>query len=341
MNSQRPNLPILIGLVLSLGVHAMILIPYMVKSFLHEGRTQMLEARFAPDDISQPEEPETPEEPQTPLGIDADTPSSLTWVGYDQYQEHIAALAEMDQAAFEDQPVTPPPSPPQEQPTVEVTEQEMAATETAEPTPEPEPAPQPAVEATITPENLQAMRNVMDTLARLLTEPIPKPETATDETPDAPRTPAEDEKQVAATPAQPTPDKPAPPQPAQPVQPELPKPGDQADRESDATSVIEAAPANWKSGKPLASPGLEIRTRKPTLTILQRISLSAKNPLCRIKFAANGVPKSVDFLERSGSRDFDQAIKASLYRWRARGKRLQELKKDQTADVDIRIIIRK
>src|SRR5690606_25572623 len=41
---------------------------------------------------------------QPDLGLDALNPSSLTWVGYEQYEEHIAALAEFEQAAFTEHP---------------------------------------------------------------------------------------------------------------------------------------------------------------------------------------------------------------------------------------------
>ena len=328
-------------------VHAAVLMPMMIKMFHRESRIQIFEARFEPDDFTAPDEA-VQDPPETPLGIDAETPSTLTWIGYEEYEEHIAALAEMDQAAFTDDPASARPQPPTPTPTppvVEPLEQAVAVTESTE-TPE-------VIEETppapIDPENLQALRNVMDALGQLLTDQSPdetaEPQQTVAEATDpaaAPETasasPATESTEAKPAEAEPTP--PEEPAPVVPVTSGEPTPGEEADKESDPTSVIEAKPEIWKTGKPLASPGLEIKTRKPELTVLQRITMAARNPLCLIAFNAKGKPTRVDFLEGSGSKEFDSAISASLYRWRASGKRLEELKKGQTADVKIRIIVR-
>jgi len=59
-----------------------------------------------PKDPTRPDEPEpTPEDPPKPddrevqLGIDDGVANSMNWIGYSEYQEHLAALAETDQAA--------------------------------------------------------------------------------------------------------------------------------------------------------------------------------------------------------------------------------------------------
>ena len=92
-------------------------------------------------------------------------------------------------------------------------------------------------------------------------------------------------------------------------------------------------------GKPLAAQGLEIRTRKPVFTSLVLLTAAPANPRVEIRFGRNGVATKPRFLERSGDPRIDEAILNSLYRWRARGKRLAELKGDETVAIRIRIMI--
>lgn len=50
-----------------------------------------------------PRRPETsppPEEDEIKLGIEDGAPAVVTWIGYDEYKEHLARLAETEQAAF-------------------------------------------------------------------------------------------------------------------------------------------------------------------------------------------------------------------------------------------------
>ncbi|MCZ6835712.1 MAG: hypothetical protein O7G85_08060, partial [Planctomycetota bacterium] len=162
----------------------------------------------------------------------------------------------------------------------------------------------------------------------------PQPEEQAEDTP-APKETEEEEDQPSES--EPKPDQ---PQPSNPTPPKPPEEGDPADKESDATSIIEAPPEKWKTGKPLASPGLEIQTKRPEFTLLQLLTTAPRNPLCMINFGANGKPTEALIVESSGSSAMDSAIISSLYRWRARGKRLRELSKGQTAMVRIRIILR-
>ncbi|MCZ6837180.1 MAG: hypothetical protein O7G85_15505, partial [Planctomycetota bacterium] len=162
---KRTNLPVFIGLVCSLLLHAGLLLPMMISTTTSQAQAQDLESRFDPEDFKRPEvEPLVPPEEETPLGLDIDTPSTLTWVGYEEYEEHIAALAKMDQAAFTDDPAAPPtpqvladPTPPQET-------QETESQKT------PEPTPSPAIE--LDPTQLLAMQNLMDMLGRLMPKPV-------------------------------------------------------------------------------------------------------------------------------------------------------------------------
>ena len=100
MTSKRHNLPVLIGLLLSASIHLLIVIPIFLAALNADPPVTYLEARFNPEDFTPPPEPEELEDDEMPLGLDVNTPSTLTWVGYEEFEEHIAALAKMDQAAF-------------------------------------------------------------------------------------------------------------------------------------------------------------------------------------------------------------------------------------------------
>ena len=92
------------------------------------------------------------------------------------------------------------------------------------------------------------------------------------------------------------------------------------------------------SGKPLASKGLELVPKKPVFTTLQTLS-GAANMLVVIEFEGSGKPKEASILSSSGSSSIDSAVLASLYRWRARGKRLEDLDEDETIDIRLELIM--
>ena len=92
---------LLAGLVLSLVLHASILLPALVsimKSDLTARPT--LRADFEVEDFRRADaEPDSID-----LGINESKATTMTWIGYDEYQAHMAALAEVEQAAFRTTP---------------------------------------------------------------------------------------------------------------------------------------------------------------------------------------------------------------------------------------------
>ena len=116
-------------------------------------------------------------------------------------------------------------------------------------------------------------------------------------------------------------------------------PGAQADKESDATSIIDVPPEKWRLGKPLAAHGLELKPRRPTIDVLTMLTAAPGNPLCQINFGRSGEPKAAAILRGSGDSRVDDAILASLYRWRASGKELDGLSNDQTIEVRIHMLL--
>lgn len=140
---------------------------------------------------------------------------------------------------------------------------------------------------------------------------------------------------------------PSPPQaqPSSQVQPGPPaeqtptEVGSPADKESSPTSLIDIPPDQWHLGKPLAREGLTLKPRRPEFTLLVTLTASPGNPLVRINFGRDGVPVAASLLRSSGDKRVDDAILASLYRWRAEGKDLETLAPGKTLDVRMRIVL--
>lgn len=115
--------------------------------------------------------------------------------------------------------------------------------------------------------------------------------------------------------------------------------GAQADKESDASSVIIVPRDQWRLGKPLAGRGIELKPRRPEFTELMRLTSAPDNPLVQIAFASDGVPVDARILKSSGDNRIDEAITSSLYRWRASGDELKKLSPRGVVQVTMRIII--
>ena len=132
-----------------------------------------------------------------------------------------------------------------------------------------------------------------------------------------------------------TPQQPKPAANAQPAG----KPAEQSDVESDASSTIEVPMDQLKLGKPLAAHGLVLKPRKPEFTTLTKLTAVPSNPVVELRFRRDGKPSSVRFVQGSGDPRIDEALLNSLYRWRAAGKKLTELKGKQTIPIRIRILL--
>lgn len=337
------NLPLALGLVLSVILHAAVIVPALMMAFASSNPAgRMQAARFDPEDFRPPEEePEAPEPPDVQLGIDAPTPSTLTWVGYEEYQKHLAALAEFEQAAFTDEPTGGRRS---EGALARTPEAQEPAEE--RPEDEAEPAVPPAEAAALSEENIIAIANWLDGLAASA-GPEPEEPTETEREPETidPLARWLQRIEALARQKQTEPQEPAEQQPAEAevpqraTEPAPPEPGEQAEKESDATSTIDVPLDEIRLGKPIARPGLEVMPRRPTFTTLTLLTASPGNPLVEVLFQSDGRPAKATVVESSGDSRVDHAIEASLYRWRASGKALSDLKGDQTVDVRIRIVL--
>ncbi len=327
MVPRRASTAVLLGLAVSLALHGSILLPGLINVMSGEVEPmRVLRADFTPEDFMADIEPD-----QVKLGIDESTASTMTWIGFEDYQEHLAALADVEQAAFQTTPTGSEASP--------------AASPTESPPPAPDPQ-DPQVDPSTSPDPFDELEAWFDA------EEGEGPELGEPTSPDARSQALEDiierlEKMMENTveterpePA-PKPQEPAPPEPA-PAQPQpAGQPGVQSDQESDATSTVEVTMEQLTLGRPLAAQGLLIKPRKPVFTTLTLLTAIPANPKAELRFRRDGKPARVRLLESSGDSRIDEAVLNSLYRWRAAGKKLRELERNETIPIQIRIMLRR
>lgn len=240
------------ALVLSVLLHLGVAL-LLLRAATADGRDRSLEHELEDEREPAPE--------QEPLGIEKSEAETLTWIGYEEYQEHLARLSEVEQAAMLASPVaggggTPPPSRPRTAPPTPAIPtanlpSSAAPTATA-PAPEttdaevildPEIVTEPKTRPTVDPEPVES--ETIDEATTAQAEATPDPSTRPDEetttTEDAPEEPTEvppvdeqsdpepDSKPVPATEPEPGPA----PEPTPTPTPETD--GDAGDTKGDAT----------------------------------------------------------------------------------------------------------
>ena len=131
----RERYIIWIALVASIGIHLFILLPGLVEASTAAKRVEEDTAVVNKSEFKREEE----EEEKLELGIDESEASTLTWIGYKEYQEHMARLAEVEQAELQAGAAMPvsggaPPAP--EVPQVTPQQPTEPTTQTQEPSPE-------------------------------------------------------------------------------------------------------------------------------------------------------------------------------------------------------------
>ncbi|HMN96966.1 MAG TPA: hypothetical protein PKC43_10755 [Phycisphaerales bacterium] len=420
MRIRDGSIPLPLAFLLAILLHVL-LFSNLAPGIAAGGRSSHVRGELAADEIAPPRS-RPPEE--VALGIDAPTPSSLTWIGYDHFEEHLARLSAIDQAAFDDDPSagaggviagesptqSTPGSAAQSQPTMTAsaeaavdaavaaegrpTEAEVASAATSQteavepltaappPLPPGEPPGSPAADETpprlprldVLPESTLPAPPipVVETLdiptllpSRQLLERWTSPSESASEPRDGATATGEADRsdgQEAALPgsasearsereqggaaAPPTPPAEAtqagaeapPPAPGPPVNRDRAD-GDDADRESDATSRVDVSPEHWRRGKPLAAHGLEIRTRRPIFPELTRLTAAPRSPVVEIFFDRSGAPRRAGIVRTSGDSRVDGPIVDALYRWRASGAPIARLGEGETIRIEMLILL--
>lgn len=274
-------------------LHATILLPALVAVLRRpEAGPEKLLGTFEPEDFRERDE-------TVHLGIDRSKASTLTWIGYEEYRRHMAALADTEQAAFRTTTGSAGSGPNASAESLLVAlNQWLDALEGAQ-EPPPRMTPSPEGEAVPAGDLLAALLRWMDATSQR-PQPQQSPSPATGEPADR---------------------------------------GAVSDEESDPTSTIKVPWAMLASGQPLAAHGLNVKPRKPQFTTLTRLTAIPANPLVQISFRSDGVPGKARITESSGDSRVDEAILNSLFRWRAEGEQLKELADGQTITISIRIVL--
>ncbi len=342
MTHQRPILPLVLGFIASVLAHLAVIVPLLVAVMTTAGwQSVRLEAAFDPDDFTEREQ-ELDQDDEVQLGIDAPTPSSFTWIGYEEYQEHLAMLAEAEQAA--NSPLPPGQIAPTDlvdtvdQGETPLEEQESpvdagtAAARLAKllelfenPLSPPKRTDEQPDTAVTDRTGLQGALASLDELLKKALQQVGQLPLANPKDPATPRDSGEVEVADA-------------PQPKQ-SRPTAPTSGNASEMESDPTSTLDVSLADIKLGKPIAGHGLQIKPRRPSFTTLTMFTAAPRNPLVEIRFPRNGRPVRAQILESSGDSRVDEAILNSLYRWRAQGKQLETLGEGQSIPVRLRIVL--
>lgn len=115
-------------------------------------------------------------------------------------------------------------------------------------------------------------------------------------------------------------------------------PGQQSERESDA-SAIDPDP-EIRPGMPWAGQGLEVFTRRIELSLFSRSTRAFRSPLLKVTFDRAGNVTNIEVLESSGSPDVDDSTRNSVYKWTARGDQLEELAPGAGLSMNFRILLR-
>ena len=304
---------LLVCLLVSLAAHLAIIVPTLARVFEAGAQPDDAEETFEPQPLLQP----PPEEQRLSLGVEAGAPSTMTWVGYEEYERHMAALAEVEQAAFTDQPVVAAP----------VEQQPLEPSVIEQAPPEEPKAAEPLPRLGLTSQDLIPLHALLEMAGSFSQQPEPRPQAQPDPQPHL---------AASAPPAEQTP-------PQQPVaqQPQTGEPevGAQADKQSAPSSIIDIPPDQWRLGKPLAAEGLELKPRKADFTLLTLLTAHPANPLVEIVFDQQGVPTRASIVRSTGDKRVDDAILASLYRWRAAGSRLSDVRDGETFAIQLQLLL--
>ncbi|MBL0869187.1 MAG: hypothetical protein IBJ18_01275 [Phycisphaerales bacterium] len=117
------------------------------------------------------------------------------------------------------------------------------------------------------------------------------------------------------------------------------EPGEASDRESLASSTrkVEGVFVS-RNGKIEVGEGLEVRTERPKLTLLNSLTLAPTPPLMEVVFRKDGTVSNVTVLQSSGSETgIDEPVRSALYRWTASGRILDELPDREESKVVLKV----
>lgn len=354
-----------VSLGASLLLHMLVLVPMLHRSASGgpaAGSADLPELTVRPPDADH-------RPPQAEPGIEKSRAVTMSWIGHEAYEEHMAELAAVDQAAFTPDPAlveaggAPPAEVATESEQASAAQGESGADESAEPTLVEAPvgavvdatadtsAEEPGVAGFLddaegpdlaeqTERVLEVVLAIREAMGRFGAGQMPPEES---ENPDSDRAPGEatetPEREPSEAGGEGTTQGTSSGEGDADSEEAPPRDGEQREMESQATSTIDLRRDQLHPGRPIAREGLELFPRQPVFTTLTRMTALPRNPVVEIRFGPAGVPLGAEVLRSSGNKSVDDAVLASLFRWRARGAALMDLKDDATSDIRIRIVL--
>ncbi len=321
MSNREPIWPLIVGAIAAVIAHAGLL-PVAAKWLA------------APSPASRSDRPSThalepvlPEPNPINLGREAPQRSSVAWIPYDAFLELIAPQSKTEQPALQQQadPVPQAPMPIDPTPASASASRAAAAARQAEDQAEPTQAarnvkPAPAAASGLP---LLASTEVADAvLAGAQQSPIAD-RTEADRVVPTPVSSGAQANRRASSSANAAPSNPT----------------------SAARSDRESSPVKLRSNQRVVRPGavivgdgIEIKTVQPRFSVVTRVSTLPHNPLARVTFDhRDGRVIQAELIRSSGYPDVDGPVEASLYLWRASGRRLAEL--DRPFELKIELIM--
>ena len=322
---QPSRVPLAAAAIASVAIHAAGAL-VLVTTDRHEPTPATVE------DLTPPTEPQ-----RTPLGIARSDAVTLDWLGFEDPTPHTGELADANQAALDPSPAdaTVPQPQPRPQPSPPPTRQPSSQPETT-------PDPSEATDLPVRP------AEPGDDAAVRTAPPEARPDAA------APATPAPHPAEPTRPSPQIQPMPPAPPVDAAPAEPSASDPAIPDERQADA---VAKKPVDVSlNGRPIAREGLQIRTVRPEFSITSQLTLAPRNPVVTLDFGADGRVYDHRF-ERdpetevelnTGSARLDGPLLNALYRWRASGPRIEDLRTQPaegdvppTTSITVRIVLRR
>lgn len=101
-----------------------------------------------------------------------------------------------------------------------------------------------------------------------------------------------------------------------------------SDREADPTDLERSL--QIQPGGVMVGLGLEIKTFRPDISVVGRLTAIPRSTRVQITFDNTGNVTNAVLLESTGYKDWDAAILASLYKWKASGERVRDAQPDLT-----------
>lgn len=253
------------------------------------------------------------------LGIEHSEAQTIDWIGYEEYQRHLAPPAEQSQAMMTTgaaQASAPsPPTPEQTPPSA--SEQAAAAME--------------GIARTIEDLLLDPLFSSVDDLLKFATnDAAPRP----DEAPGSKTTTNADTNTQDASPQKPS--------PASEDSATVDEREGNANKDTDAVSKeTDESVSEYVLGKPLSAKGLDIQTVRPEWSVRTKLMARPRNPRVKIHFTRAGKVKLVVLEASTGEPDVDRPLLDAIYKWRATGAPLEKLAgEDPEATIEITLTIR-